>query len=366
MPWIPPASKPLVEEHLFHFLCAVCNDCPQATTPLLVETETLHAFYTDPHPDLLVALQHCLDQFLVELGPDATYWGPLDLSTTVLGLALAVYNCHCPASPAEADPALTFTSALIDTLPPARTLSEMLVYHALLRHTVESLSDLSPERAALLQALLNRNPLSAAYSLHLHTPPPLTELGKNLWPWWKSPAVHPAPWANLDDWLQSIALLLAQPTIATHLRRRWLSMPETFLASRNLGLLLEALRQRGDQRAFILEFYEAFDYFRATQVADPWYGTIRHWPILDHIERLLHADGESETAIQLNRRGNEYFLLFRPLLAIIITEHSLPRDYYHLQPDFILALRSLLTLTTETQITRPRLHTVEFISEDEL
>jgi hypothetical protein len=131
-----------------------------------------------------------------------------------------------------------------------------------------------------------------------------------------------------------------------------------------LGLLLEALRQRGDQRAIILEFYEAFDYFRAEQIADPWHGTIRHWPLLDHIERLLRADGDSEAAIQLNRRGNEYFLLFRPLLEIIITEHGLPRDYNHLKLDLIQALRSLLPLTTEAQIPRPQLQNVEFISSE--
>ena len=364
---IPPASKQSVEEHLFHFLCTVCHDRPQATTPLLVETETLHAFYIDPPPNLIVALQHCLDQFLVELGPDAACWGTLDLPTTVLGIALAAHNCLCPlpAIPVVQDAVLSFTTALIDTLPPARTLAEMLVYHTLLRHTVESLAVASEERAILIQALLNRSPLSAAYNLHLHTPPVLTALAADIWPWWKSRIAHPAPWANLDDWLQPLALLLAQPVIATLLRRRWLSMPETLPASRNLGLLLEALHRRGDQRAIILEFYEAFDYFCAEAVADPWYGTIRCWSLLNHIERLLRADGDSEAAIQLNRRGNEYFLLFSPLLKIIIAEHGLPRDYYHLKPDLIQALRSLLTFTTETQIPRPQLHNVEFISEDE-
>ena len=141
-------------------------------------------------------------------------------------------------------------------------------------------------------------------------------------------------------------------------------MPDTHLACRNLGLLLEALRRRGDQRAIILEFYEAFDYFRAEQVADPLYGTIRRWPLLDPIERLLRAGGDSEAAIQLNRRGNEYFLLFRPLLDIIIAERGLPRDYYHLTPDLIQALRPLLAFTTEALVARPQLRNVEFVSED--
>jgi hypothetical protein len=363
---IPPASKLQLEEHLFHFLCSVCNGRPQATTPLLVETKTLRALYTNPNHDLTVALQHCLDQFLIELGPDAARWGTLNLPTTVLGVALAVHNCLCPLPDLSVvkDPVLPFTPALIATIPPARTLAEMLVYHALLRHAVESLSVLSEDRVALIQALLNRSPLSIVYYLHLHTFPPLTALAADIWPWWKSRPVRPTPWANLDDWLQSLALLLAQPVIAAHLRRRWLSMSDTHLACRNLGLLLEALRRRGDQRAIILEFYEAFDYFCAEEVADPWHGTIRRWPLLDKIEGLLRAEGDSEAAIQLNRRGNEYFLLFRPLLEIIIAEHGLPRDYYHLTLDLIQALDSLLPLTTEAQIPRPQLQNVEFISED--
>ena len=192
-----------------------------------------------------------------------------------------------------------------------------------------------------------------------------TELGANIWRWWKSRIENPGPWANLNDWLPTLALLLEQPVIVHHLHRRWLSMPETLLACRNLGLLLEALRRRGDQRVLILEFYEAFNYFRATQVVDPWYSKPRRrWPLLDHIERLLRATGDSEAAIQLNRRGNEYLFLFHPLLKIIIAEHGLPRDYYHLTPDLILALRPLLSLTTEAQVSGPQAQDVEFISED--
>src|SRR5450631_67136 len=226
--WIPPASKAQVEEHLFHFLCSVSNSRPQATAPLLVEAKTLHALYTNPHRDLIAALQHCLDQFLIELGPDAACWGTLKLPTTVLGVALAIHNCFCPLPDLSEvkDPVLPFTPALIATLPPARTLEEMLVYHALLRHTVASLPVLSEERVALIQALFNRSPFSAVCYLHLHTFPPLTALAKDIWPWWKSRPVRPTPWANLDDWLQSLALLLKQPVIATYLRRCWLSMPD--------------------------------------------------------------------------------------------------------------------------------------------
>src|SRR5436305_10373641 len=82
--WIPPANKLLVEECLFHFLSSICNGAPQATVPLLVEAETLHTLYNNPDPQLILALRHCLDLFLVDLSRDPACWGVLDLSTTVL------------------------------------------------------------------------------------------------------------------------------------------------------------------------------------------------------------------------------------------------------------------------------------------
>ncbi len=158
---------------------------------------------------------------------------------------------------------------------------------------------------------------------------------------------------------------LAQPAIAGYLRRRWLNLPETRPACRNLGLLLEALRRRGDGRACILEFYEAYDRFCATTMQDAWRRPVRCWPLFDRIERLLRAAGDSEAAIRLNRWGNEYFLKFRALLQIVIDENRLPRDFNLLTLDFINALRPLLEWTSEAQaVPGPDWGAIEFAEGD--
>ncbi|HVF09644.1 MAG TPA: hypothetical protein VNA16_02520, partial [Abditibacteriaceae bacterium] len=130
-------------------------------------------------------------------------------------------------------------------------------------------------------------------------------------------------------------------------RQCWLAMAESRQACRNVGLVLEALRRRGDKRAFILEFYEAYDYFCAETVKGEWAGEIRVWPLLSSIQKLLLVSGDSEAALQVNRRGNEYFLKFRPLVAMVIAEGGVPKDYKLLTLQFVSALRPLLPYVTE-------------------
>lgn len=108
--------------------------------------------------------------------------------------------------------------------------------------------------------LFNLGPLSAVYHLQVFTPPALTPLAAQLMPWWKRRRQPPAPSRGCGGFgQQSIAVLLARPGLALYLRRRWLSLPETRPACRNLGLLLESLRASGGQRDFLLTFYEAYD-----------------------------------------------------------------------------------------------------------
>jgi hypothetical protein len=363
VPWIAPARKPEVEEHLFHCLRSIRDGRPQAARPLLVENATLRELYANPHPDLANALRHCLDGFLVELGPDPARWGEFQLSPVILGLALAIHNSLSPPlapSDESADPSLAFAEALIETLPPARALPEILAYHALLRAPAEALPHLSAGRARLLHALVNLSPLSAVYHLHLHTPSALTPLAAQLLKGWEKRVVSPAPWRGPEDWLNTLVPVVGQALIASYLRRRWLALPETREACRNLGLLLEALRRRGDQRAFILTFYEAYDHFCAETVVDAERRPHRRWPVFDQMERLLRAGGENEAAIRLNRRGNEYFLKFRPLAQIIIDDDHPPTDFNLLSNALIGAVRSAMRFTSDGLGPRLNLESVEF------
>lgn len=261
-----------------------------------------------------------------------------------------------------------FTHALIDTLPRARTLHEILTYHALLDVPARVLPDLPPERSGLMHRLINLSPMTALCHLHLHTPPALTPLAGELLPGRKECVTDPSPWTGTEDWLDTLLPLTERPPIARFLRQRWLTLPETGPSCRNLGLVLEGLRRHGNHRDFILEFYEAYDYFRGQKQENIRGGTYRGWPILDKIGRLLRLGGESEAAseaaMRLNHRGSEYFLKFHALTQIIREERGVPRDYRHLNPGWIPALRPLLDFT-EWERSGPEMGPVEFMGRSE-
>lgn len=339
-------SKDTLGEMLFEFLLSVRDGGPLPRKLIVADEMTLREIYADPHPDLREALRHCVDQFLVEVSHDPSQWGGLEVPAWSLGVAIALNNCLVlrPQQRAGAD----FTSALIATLPPARRRDEAFIYHAVLRGSLTSLGGREPEAAGNLRALIERSPLTALWTLDEYTPVSLLDSARALIP--GRHAGRPFAervWQSDEEWLVVLSLLLADARISRWVRHRWLVMPESRRACRNVGLVLEALRRRGDQRAFILEFYEAYDYFRAQVLEDEWAGNVRAWPVLKSIQKLLLVPGNSEAALQMNRRGNEMFLKFRPLVEMVISEGVLPKDYRLLTLGFVLALRPLLPYVTE-------------------
>jgi hypothetical protein len=315
----------------------------------------LQALYSDPHPDLIEALRHGLDAFLVELGPDPATWGRVRAPVETLGVALAALNGLAPAGHSGGaegveTKAEEFAAALVDSLPPAGGRDAALAYHAVLRGVVAAAP--GPALPPVLHALLARSPLTALAALDRHTPAALDPLAAELLPGWQ-PVQHPG--GDAGPWLDGVAGLLAEPRLARWVRQRWLALPETRRACRNTGLLLEALRRRGGHRDFVLEFYEAYVYFRAETRAGA-----RAWPVLETAEKLLRVPGDDRAALHLNRRGNEYFLKFRPLVEILIEEGGLPADYDQLSLEFVLALRRLLPYVTEGTQQRVAFGQVEF------
>ncbi len=141
---------------------------------------------------------------------------------------------------------------------------------------------------------------------------------------------------------------LADPAIARWVRNQWLHISETRLSCRNIGLILEALRPKDELYDFILEFYEAYDYFAARHPSGKG-PRKRFWPVLEETENLLRVAGDSEAAIRINRRGNEYFLKFRPLVEIIRQEKRKPVEFTKLTNYFILqGINPLLRYTTNS------------------
>lgn len=362
-PWLPPTTPQEAEEALFFFLQALLANRYQATQPLLLTEPTFHTLLQQPHTSLLQVLHHHIDTLLVELNPNTANTAPLAISPHAITMAAIAHNCLLPYL---ADPVIACTQALLTTVPPARTLTDALVYHAILLKPAAALADWPAyaARTHLLQSLINRSPLTALYHLHLHTPPPLTQLAADLMLWWRRKAIDPAPWHDLADWLTAITPLLQTPYLATHLRQRWLTLPETHRACRNLGLLLEALRTTPHFRDLILSFYEAYQY--TTAIITHNHGSTCHWPLLTKINPLLRANGTEKIARTLNHHGNEYFLKFWPLIQLIIAEDGLTHDYNHLTQDCcVTALRPFLDFVTiGHQRPNPDTGHITFISED--
>lgn len=342
--WIAPESTGSLQEELFRFLTSVAQGQPRATHLLLAENSTLREVYANPHPLLEQALHHCVDVLLVDISLDPKTWPAIKAPSWMLGVALALHNSLVKSASSEAEAG--FTSALIETLPPARTTSEVLANHALLYTAVEERSGKSRRLTPNLHALIERSPLSTLWFLHEHTPGSLLGLARELLRGFRSENVKDV-WVNEEEWLSTIRPLLSHQDIARVVRQRWLVLPETREACRNIGLVLEALRRGGTNREFCLEFYEAYDYFRSELRDDPWGGSVRVWPLMQNIEKLLRVAGDSEAAIQINRWGNEYFLKFRPLKEILEAEYGVPKDYNLLTLTFAQSLQQLLPYITE-------------------
>ena len=362
---LPPTRQGPGEESLFHFLQGLLAQRYQVQQPLLFAPATLQAIYQDPHPSLVAAISHQLDHLLIGLHPDVARWGKITVAPHLLGAAIVAYNCFLPRLP---DDVVAFSQALVATIPPATTVAAALAYHALLNRPAAALADWPAEsrRVHLLQSLLNRSPLTAMYHLQVHTPPPLTRLAADFFPWWGRRVMDPDPWRNLDHWLAHVTPLLKDPCLARYLQQRWLALPAKATTGRNLGLLLAALQQQGDHLDFLLTFYNRYAYMASRQRVGRQYP---YWPEIAGIERLLRADSATygQAVIPLNKRGSEQFLKFWPLVQQV-GKHGLPADpaYRFLSRGLIQALVPLLNfaaITTTTALDLPT-GSLEHVSED--
>jgi hypothetical protein len=257
-----------------------------------------------------------------------------------------------------------FTTALIATLPPARDRDAAFAYHAVLRGLPDGIA--SHAEGRLLDALIERSPLTALGALDRHMPAALEDLASTLLPG-RTVGDGPVAWASADAWLAAVSALLDDHRLARWARHCWLALEETHAACRNTGLLLEALRRRGGHRDLLWAFYESYDYFRGAPRSGNGhrYGRVaRTWPVLATIEKLLAVTGDddlaSEAALRANRRGSAYFLKFRPLLELVVDEGGLPAGYPQLTVGFVLALRRLVPYTTTAARQRISFEAVAF------
>lgn len=366
--WVAPDSKATLEEGLFRFLLSVRDGRPEAARPLLATDATLREVRRGLNPQLGEALRHCLDAFLIQLTPDPAEWGELKIPASIVPLGMALNNCLVRGTPAPASD--DFTKRLVAAIPPASRRDDALAYHALLRGVGKFLTSAEPWRAGYLHALVDRSPLTMLWALDVHDPPGLSPVAGDLLPPRRRKEVFgremgETGWGDAGEWLRALGSLLADRRLARWVGHRWLAMPASLGASRNVGLLLELLRRQDDPalRDFVLSFYESYDYFRGEARTDEWGRRVRVWPELEAIDRMLRVPGDSDAAIEMTRRGNEHFLKFRPLVQAIIDGGGMPQDYALLTTDFVMTLRGLLNYVAGGPARRIDFTEAEFVSQ---
>ena len=376
-----------LSRRLFRFLASVLEGRPQTDGPLLIERGALREFYRQPDPHVVGLLAHCRHRLSVEVRRQPAAESDVAVTRGVLGLTIAACNCLPGASllvshrPGGAKAVEAFTQELIQQVPHADNVADMLTYHSVLRSVVPR-PEASPAPASdLLAELIGRSPLTTLTALDAYSHPDLKPLETELLqpgsegPRREVPACGteqpPAgSFRHGSPWQQSVDQILGDRALAGWLRRQWLDMPETRRVCRNQGLILEYLR-RGKvpaHRDFILEFYEAWDRlrFRDSFGAKPQAPAFPQHPqavfdpreidafglplndlpsdpgLFDVIEQHLRAQGHGDAVLRLNRWGNEYLLKFLPLIEIIIEESRLPEKYRHLTTGLALAIKRLL------------------------
>ncbi len=340
--------QPDITQWLFEFLVTVYERQPQAVGPIVAERRHLSALYTAPNPQVVDVLRHGLDQLIAEMSPDAQGFGAFGVSSSILGLAIAVNNCLPGADvlPSDSqtrriDPVKRYTHELIARIPRAKSLQEMLVYHSVLRDIAVAPASWPQSMVKPMNDLIGKSPLTTLTALDGYNNPELDALAGELLKA-RAPSCESGTVKRQcrSSWETAVERVVAHPALSRWLRRQWLDLPETRRACRNLGLILEMLRRKQKYRDFLLEFYEGYEFYRMRHAVNGNRG------IFDVIEAHLKAPGSGDAALRLNRWGNEYFLKFLALIEIIIDEDGLPKDYQHLTPALARAIERLLPYAT--------------------
>ena len=336
-----------IEQRLFDFLVSVYDRRPRAFGPILIGASELSQLYAQPNPQMLTVLRECLGRFLQEISPKSPEFGDFKVPASVLGLAVSAHNTlpdaklplsMLSAGPRRTDPVETCTKALIASVPAAKSMPEILLYHCLLRDVTPKPESWPQPIEKPVDDLIGKSPLTTLMALDGYRIPELEPLASELLKAKSSVKPGARKRKRRSSWELAVEKVIGHPQLAGWLRRQWLDLPETRRSCRNLGLILETLRRKSNYRGFLLEFYEAYERITCSGK--------ENGPVFVVIEEHLGVQGSSDATLQLNRWGNEYLIKFLPLIETIIAEEGLPKDYRHLTPRLANAIRRLLPYAT--------------------
>ncbi|NJP04979.1 MAG: hypothetical protein HC837_04800 [Chloroflexaceae bacterium] len=306
------------ERALAFFLHSLLHGTPHAAEPLL-DRATLEGLLTRPAPLLQPLLTSHIEQLLAPL-PQSDRVYPSALSAATLWVGAALNNLVWAQTMPDAQ-LLGMTLRLSEALPPATTPADALAYQSLLRyaHAMSVDADWLP----VVQTLLKRSPLTAAWWPRLHQP-------------------------DTFNWALLVALVQQKP-LGALLRDRFLVLQPTEAQlsddqidldmariNAEIGRLLVGLQHHGGELVapFLLAFYEAD--CALLQRLD---GDQPVWPVIQQ----LAAARRSDDAL-VRRNASRVLARYRALVALM-ADATRVQPYTRLDGRFLQQIAVLVPAT---------------------
>ena len=312
---------------LFSFITSDSKEYLAFHRPVIPQKETLEALYNNPPPDLIASISQCRTGMLQSIYPNNPPEPEPQIPVTIIGLAIAVYNCvavNKKMDKALIEPAVSFTKALIQSIPLAKDIYTSLCYHSIIRICERQIAHFDSLQKDLFIQCINLNPVSQMVFIHLAMPSHVKALACELIPDFEKNSGS-CPKIKDAQWIEQVETLLDDTCIYRWIIHQWINLPQSLESSRNIGLILETLRRRGKYEGFILDFYESCLYYQ--QINPSSYDL---FDALNRCKTYLSTPGANKASRHFNIKGHEYFILFIPLLEITIKAGQTPCRSKHL------------------------------------
>ena len=326
---------------LFEFINSGLHNSIQANEPMITDLKTFSTICENPDPALISAIKHLINSFLGSIYPYDSTINKIDIPVSVISMVFAIYNCLAIKDlqkEDEPDHVFEFTQSLIKSIPYSNDLIDALCFHSIVQLASKKNNLLSLKQKQLFSQCINSNSVSKLVLINYLLPVDLCHIAKELIPEWKESEIN----SNLpqkNDWINDVEKLLDDKHLNRWLIHEWLKLPLCLESCRNTGLVLEALRQKGNHKSFILDFYESCVYYhKNSQTVFDIYGA------LNTTEKLLSAPGTNKLSRKLNIKGQEYYIQFEPLMKLLNENQNVPNRCQHVHKDIISLILRLQTL----------------------
>jgi hypothetical protein len=325
---MPDPAANTVAYALFSLMTSDPKEYLSVNGAMIPQKKVLESLYNNPPPDLITAIGHCCTTLLTSIYAHHPKGDAPHIPVTIIGLALAVHNCmaiHPKMDQSIIDQSVSFTQALIQSIPRAKDVYTSLCYHAIIRIGERQINHFDPLQKELFIKCVNLNPLSQLLLIHHAIPPPVQSLACELIPEFEKNHNDCPAQKQDNQWIAQVETLLDDIWIRRWMLHQWINCPQSLESSRNIGLILETLRRHGDYQDFILDFYESCMYYQGINKS-----SFDLFDALSTCKTYLSTPGASKASRHFNLKGHEYFVLFMPLMELTIENNQIPSRSRHL------------------------------------